>query len=54
MNYWKENYKKHGEGKKSIRKIFYFEEYDDFEKVQLTEFEALIKKEMLETPFPSW
>jgi hypothetical protein len=45
-----EHYIRHGEGKKSIRKIFACDKYYDDEMKKLKEFEALIAKENVQLP----
>lgn len=43
-------YIKHGEGEKSIRKIFHFVEYDDFEKNFLIKFKEYINSKKIILP----
>lgn len=45
-----DHYIRHGEGKKSIRKIFANVRYEEFETKKLKEFEALIAKENVQLP----
>jgi hypothetical protein len=47
-----DHYKKHGEGKKAIRKIFYSAEFDQFERDHIKELEDALNKEHV--VLPSW